>query len=286
MGDTVIEAKELVYNYGDLVAVDHISFSVSKGEVLGFLGPNGAGKSTTIKVLTGQFTPKGGQALVLGKDMAKNREELQGKIGVCFEEKNLYEKMSGAENLVFFAKLFGIRKFDPYPLLKKVGLEKREKDKVGGYSKGMKQRLMMARSIVNSPQILFLDEPTDGLDPVSAEAIRRIILEEREKGATVFLTTHEMMEADKLSDRVAFINEGKIVSTDTPENLKQKYGKRELKVRVREKGKVVEKDFPLDEKKASKDIAKIFADEDVVTVHTAEATLEEIFIEITGRRLD
>jgi ABC-2 type transport system ATP-binding protein len=286
MSEQVIQAVDLTYSYNSLTAVDHINFSVEKGEILGFLGPNGAGKTTTVKMLTGQLVPKEGQAIILGKDMAKNREELQGLIGVCFEEKNLYEKMSAEENLKFFATLFGIRKFDSYPLLKRVGLEKREKDKVEGYSKGMKQRLMMARALVNRPKVLFLDEPTDGLDPVSAEAIRRVILEERDKGATVFLTTHEMMEADKLSDRVAFINEGKITAIDTPENLKQKYGKRALKVRLREKGKVVEKVFPLDEEKIAENIANVFAKEDIVTVHTAEATLEEIFIKITGRGLE
>jgi len=286
MDEKVIEAEDLTYRYGKLTAVDHINFSVLKGEILGFLGPNGAGKSTTIKMLTGQLVPKEGRALILNKDMAKKREELQGKIGVCFEEKNLYEKMSAAENLKFFATLFGIRSYNPYPILKRVGLEKREKDKVDGYSKGMKQRLMMARALVNNPKVLFLDEPTDGLDPVSAEAIRKVILEERDKGVTVFLTTHEMLEADKLSDRVAFINEGKITAMDTPENLKQQFGQRLLRVRVREEGKIVEKDFPLDEKEVADDIASLIKDEDVVTVHTAEASLEEIFIKITGRRLE
>jgi len=286
MDEKVIEAEDLTYRYGKLTAVNHINFSVLKGEILGFLGPNGAGKSTTIKMLTGQLVPKEGRALILNKDMAKKREELQGKIGVCFEEKNLYEKMSAAENLKFFATLFGIRSYNPYPILKRVGLEKREKDKVDGYSKGMKQRLMMARALVNNPKVLFLDEPTDGLDPVSAEAIRKVILEERDKGVTVFLTTHEMLEADKLSDRVAFINEGKITAMDTPENLKQQFGQRLLRVRVREEGKIVEKDFPLDEKEVADDIASLIKDEDVVTVHTAEASLEEIFIKITGRRLE
>lgn len=286
MAKDVIVAENLTYRYGDLTAVDHISFEVKEGEILGFLGPNGAGKTTTVKILTGQFLPMEGRALILGKDISKDREEIQAEIGVCFEEKNLYERMSAVENLRFFAKLFGIRKFDPYPLLKRVGLEKREKDRVESYSKGMKQRLMVARFLVNSPKVLFLDEPTDGLDPISAEAIRKVILEEREKGVTIFLTTHEMMEADKLSDRVAFINEGKIAAIDTPENLKAKFGRRALKVRVREKGKVVEKELPLDEKKAAKDIINLFANEDIVTVHTAEATLEEIFINITGRRLE
>ncbi len=286
MGERVIQAINLTYSYNNLIAVDHVNFFVSKGEILGFLGPNGAGKTTTVKVLTGQLIPREGEAFILDKNIAKEREEIQGQIGVCFEEKNLYERMSAVENLRFFAQLFGIRKFDPYPLLKEVGLEKREKDEVGSYSKGMKQRLMIARCLVNNPKVLFLDEPTDGLDPVSAEAIRKVILKERDKGTTVFLTTHEMMEADKLSDRVAFINEGKIVAIDTPENLKQQFGKRALKVRVREEGKVIEKVFPLDEARVAKDMHHLFEKEDIVTVHTAEATLEEIFIKVTGRKLE
>ncbi len=285
MNEKVIQAVNLTYKYDKLLAVDHVSFSVSKGEILGFLGPNGAGKSTTIKMLTGQLSPKKGQALIMGKDITKNREYLQGLIGVIFEEKNLYERMSAANNLKFYAKLFGIEKYDPFPILKRVGLEGREKDKVEGYSKGMKQRLMVARSLVNNPKILFLDEPTDGLDPVSSEAIRKIILEERDKGTTVFLTTHEMLEADQLSDRVAFINDGKITAIDTPENLKQKFGRRALKVRVRKEGKIIEKELPLDEAKTTEDITNIFAKDQIVTVHTAEASLEEIFIKITGREL-
>ena len=286
MSNKVIEVKDLTYKYDDLTAVDHISFSILKGEILGFLGPNGAGKSTTVKLLTGQLLSGEGKVSILGKDVAKNREEIQGQIGVCFEEKNLYERMSAAANLKFYAKLFGISKLDPYPLLKKVGLEGREKDKVENYSKGMKQRLMVARSLVNKPKILFLDEPTDGLDPVSSESIRKVILEERDKGATVFLTTHEMTEADKLSDRVVFINEGKIAALDTPENLKQKYGKRLLKIKIREDGKVVEKEFPLDEKKNVEDITDTLSKKDIITVHTAEASLEEIFIKVTGRGLE
>ncbi len=220
MSDAIV-AEKLAYWYGELVAVDHISFNVAEGEILGFLGPNGAGKTTTIKMLTGLMKPKAGRAVLLGLDMAKNVDKVQGEMGVCFEVTNLYEQMSGLENLRFFARLFDINGFDAYALLKRVGLEGREKDRVETYSKGMKQRLMVARSIVNRPKVLFLDEPTAGLDPTSSEAILKIILEERERGATIFLTTHDMVEADKLSDRVAFMNEGKIVALDKPHNLKQ-----------------------------------------------------------------
>jgi len=281
-----IVAEELTYWYGELVAVDHINFTVAQGEILGFLGPNGAGKTTAVKLLTGQLKPKAGRAVLLGMDVASNAEKVQGEIGVCFEDTNLYEQMSALENLRLFARLFGIRSFDAYALLKRVGLAGREKDRVENYSKGLKQRLMVARALVSRPQILFLDEPTSGLDPTSAEAIRSVILEERERGATIFLTTHDMMEADKLSDRVAFMNEGKIVALDTPHNLKQQYGKRALKAEVsNESGELEMREIALDTPQTPEAIHELFAQEKVVTIHSEEASLEDIFIKLTGRRL-
>ena len=286
MASDAIVAEELTYSYGHLVAVDHISFSIAEGEILGFLGPNGAGKTTTVKMLTGQLKPKAGKAMLLGMDLARNVEKVQGEIGVCFEEANLYEQMSAIENLRLFARLFGVRPFDATALLRRVGLAGREKDRVEGYSKGMKQRLMVARSMVNRPRVLFLDEPTEGLDPASSQAIRNIILEERERGATVFLTTHDMMEADKLSDRVAFMNQGKIVALDTPHNLKQQYGKRALKAKVSTDGGGLEdREVILDTPETPKAIQELFAREKVVTIHSEEASLEDIFISITGRGL-
>ena len=286
MANDAIVAEDLTYLYGELVAVDHIGFKVAKGEILGFLGPNGAGKTTTIKMLTGQFRPKGGRAILLGIDVTKNVERVQAEIGVCFEDTNLYEQMSAVENLNLFARLFNVDGFDAYALLRRVGLAGREKDRVEKYSKGMKQRLMVARSLVSRPQILFLDEPTAGLDPASSEAIRNIILEERERGATIFLTTHDMLEADKLSDRVAFMNQGKIVALDTPHNLKQQYGKRALKARVAAPGgKLESREITLDSPQTAEAIHKLFAKEKVVTIHSEEASLEDIFIKLTGRRL-
>jgi ABC-2 type transport system ATP-binding protein len=284
-GDAIV-AEELTYWYGDLVAVDHISFNVTEGEILGFLGPNGAGKTTTVKMLTGQLRPKAGKAVLLGIDAAKNVKKVQGQIGVCFEDTNLYEQMSAVENLILFARLFGIRQFDADALLTRVGLAGREKDRVESYSKGMKQRLMVARSLLNRPRVLFLDEPTAGLDPTSAESIRNVILEERERGATIFLTTHDMMEADKLSDRVAFMNQGKIVALDTPHNLKQQYGKRALKAKVStESGELYDREVILDAPETPNAVHELFAREKVVTIHSEEASLEDIFIKITGRGL-
>ncbi len=286
MTSPTIVANELTYRYGELTAVDHISFEVAPGEVLGFLGPNGAGKSTTIKMLTGQMRPQDGVAMLLGRNVADHVNEIQGHIGVCFEMTNLYEQMSGADNLKLFARLFGLRGFQAGPWLERVGLDERGKDKVETYSKGMKQRLMVARTLINEPAILFLDEPTDGLDPASAVSIRQIIAEEQARGATVFLTTHDMAEADKLSDRVAFIDRGQIVALDTPHALKQQYGKRILRLEVQTAdGLLEEREVVLDEPGTPEAVEAMFANERVVTVHSEEATLEDIFIEITGRGL-
>jgi ABC-2 type transport system ATP-binding protein len=178
MSKPAIVSENLAYWYGDLMAVDHITFAVGEGEILGFLGPNGAGKSTAVKMLTGQLLPKEGRAELLGRDLTRHTKELQAQIGVCFELSNLYEAMTAAENLRLFARLFSVRHFEAEALLERVGLGGKGKVKVETFSKGMRQRLMVARALVNKPRILFLDEPTDGLDPVSSEAIRRIIREE------------------------------------------------------------------------------------------------------------
>lgn len=286
MTGAAIDAVDLVYTYGDVRAVDGVSFTVARGEILGFLGPNGAGKSTTIKMLTGQLTPRSGTIRILGMDHARQREEIQARMGVCFEEKNLYDSMSGRENLRFYASLFGITGVDAEALLRRVGLADRAGDRVAKYSKGMRQRLMMARALVNTPDVLFLDEPTDGLDPVSAQSIRTLIRREADRGAAVLLTTHDMHEADELSDRVAFITEGRVHTIDTPENLKLAYGRRSVKVRVRVGDGVEERTVSLDDTAAGEELKSAVATADVMTIHTEEATLEDIFIEVTGRRLE
>jgi ABC-2 type transport system ATP-binding protein len=286
MTNKTIIAENLTYVYGELTAVNHISFSIEEGEILGFLGPNGAGKTTTVKMLTGQLKPGEGTATLLGLDVSRYTEKIQANIGVCFETTNLYEKMSAVENLVLFARLFNVKNFDPMVVLERVGLAERGKDRVETYSKGMKQRLMIARSILHKPRVLFLDEPTAGLDPTSSEAILNIISEERDRGATIFLTTHDMVEADKLSNRVAFLNQGNIVALDTPLNLKQKYGKRALKVTVTGRGgNLEEREIILDTKTTADEVRDLFSRETIVTAHSEEATLEDIFIKITGRGL-
>ncbi|MBN1785903.1 MAG: ABC transporter ATP-binding protein [Candidatus Methanofastidiosa archaeon] len=281
----IIEAEGITYSYGDLVAVDHISFEVDKGEIIGFLGPNGAGKSTTVKMLTGQLNPHEGHVRVLGHDVAKEPKAVHERIGVCFEEKNLYPRLSIRENLQFFADLFDVE-IDIDALLKKVDLIKWADDKVETLSKGMQQRVMFARALINDPDVLFLDEPTDGLDPISADSIRKIILAEKSKGKTIFLTTHNMSEADMLSDRLAFINEGRIVALDTPENLKLRLGKRMLKVKVRTEKGFKEESLPLDHKDTPDRAKELLENRNIATIHTQEATLDEVFIKLTGRKLE
>ncbi len=285
MGQPAIQVEGLTYSYGDIEAVRGISFEVQPGEILGFLGPNGAGKSTTIKMLTGQLPPQGGVARILGDDITSGSSDFQAHIGVCFEEKNLYLDMTAKENLDFFVSLYGLKDVDTTEALRRVGLADRANDRVKSFSKGMRQRMMVARSFINSPKVLFLDEPTDGLDPVSSAAIRATIRQEAERGAAVLLTTHDMFEADELSDRVAFLNEGQIAALDTAENLKLKYGQRAVKVRTRSGDGVHEEVIALGQTDTGERLKAAVTSPELITVHSEEATLEAIFIELTGRGL-
>ena len=218
-----IEVKDLTRSYNGLYAVDEISFDVNQGEIFGYLGPNGAGKTTTIKVLTGQLRPSSGSAQVMGCDVVADREALKPQIGVVFESQNLYERLSARDNLNFYARLYRVEKSRVDQVLEQIGLSRRAKDKVSTYSNGMKQRLLIGRALLHEPQVLFLDEPTRGLDPNIARDIRRIVVDLAQAGMTIFLTTHYMEEADQLSDRVAIIDQGKIVALDDPEQLKRSY---------------------------------------------------------------
>lgn len=284
--NNAIVAEKLTYRYGTLTAVNQISFTVGEGEILGFLGPNGAGKSTTVKILTGQLLPAEGKAEVLGLDVTQYAKQIQAQIGICFENANLYEPLTAASNLNLFARLFGVSDFDAAALLERVGLAGKGDWRVETFSKGMRQRLMVARALVNRPRILFLDEPTTGLDPVSAATIQDIIREEQARGTTIFLTTHDMVEADKLSTRVAFINQGEIVALDTPHNLKQQYGRRALRAElITADGRLEEREIALDGPETAETVRQLLAQEKVVTLHSEEATLEDIFIQITGRGL-
>jgi ABC-2 type transport system ATP-binding protein len=209
----------------EVVAVDDISFSVRSGELFGLLGPNGAGKTTTVKMLTTLLIPTGGTALILGKDVVRQADQIRSRIGFIFGgERGLYWRLSGIDNLRYFASLYhvdpGVARDRIASLLELVGLADRGKEKVEGYSRGMMQRLHIARTLLHDPEILFLDEPTIGLDPVGARELRQVIRDLQAEKKTILLTTHYMFEADALCQRVAVINKGRIVAMDTPEALK------------------------------------------------------------------
>jgi ABC-2 type transport system ATP-binding protein len=219
-----IEVYDLTRNYNGLRAVNGISFSVDQGEIFGFLGPNGAGKTTTIKILTGQLRPTSGLACVAGCNVVTEREALKPQIGVVFEHQNIYENLSARDNLNFVARLYGVNTRTVDDALVQVGLADRAKEKMKNFSNGMKQRLLIARALLHRPKVLFLDEPTRGLDPTVARDLRIFIASLADQGVAVFLTTHYMEEADRLCDRVAIINKGEIVSIASPEQLKADYG--------------------------------------------------------------
>jgi len=222
----IIEVAGLTKRFGEITAVDHIDFEVRKGEIFGFLGPNGAGKTTTIRILTGIIKPDSGEAIILGYDILRNPLKAKQFIGVVPETANAYIDLTAWQNLMLTAELYGIPKRERHAraerLLKDLGLYQRRNSLVRGFSKGMKQKLILCMALISNPQILFLDEPTTGLDVESARFLRSYVRQLSKQGTTVFLSTHNMEEANKLCDRIAIINHGKIAAIDTPENLKMK----------------------------------------------------------------
>jgi len=283
----MISVKNLSHSYSndEKLAVNNISFEVSNGETFGFLGPSGAGKSTTQGILTGLLKQQTGEVLVAGYNLKKVNNERFNKIGVSFEQSNVYSKLTAYENLKYYADLFDVPTRDPHELIKLVGLEGRENDRAGEFSKGMKHRLTFARSMINNPALWFLDEPTTGLDPSIAATIKNIIRAEKERGTTTFLTTHNMYIADELCDRVAFIIDGEIKLIDTPMNLKLKYGKKLVEIEYIKEGKSIKETLKTVTESERAKIANIVTNYDIITMHSKEATLEEIFIQVTGRGL-
>ncbi|OLB58828.1 MAG: ABC transporter [Ktedonobacter sp. 13_2_20CM_2_56_8] len=285
----MIEAHDLRRAFRHKEAVAGISFTARQGEIFGLLGPNGAGKTTTIRILTGQIDPSGGSAMVAGCDVVKDRARLKERIGVVFEEQNLYERLSARNNLAFSCWLYGLPESRADEVLDLVQLRDRAKDHVSTFSNGMRQRLMIARALLHRPPMLFLDEPSRGLDPISARDIRLAIKQLSEEGITILLTTHLMDEADQLCQRVAFIVNGKIVANDTPRNLKLTHGERVLMVTLTEHGQnghsalqdmTIKLDDPADQQRLSVWMAQ----DRVLAIHSHEATLEEVFIEVAGVR--
>ena len=277
-----IETNSLNRSFNGREAVRGISFAVAEGEIFGLLGPNGAGKTTTIRMLTGQLRPTSGEACVAGYDVVRQRQALKSQIGVVFEYQNLYERMTGRDNLHFAARLFGCDASRVQEMMEKVGLEERANDPLRDYSNGMKQRLLIARALIHKPRILFLDEPTKGLDPAASRQIRSLVKDLTELGVTVLLTTHYMEEADQLCSNVAFLDEGRIVAQDTPRNLKVAHGQRLVRAVFRD-GR--EQTLRLDDPTDGRQLGEWAARGELLTLHSAEATLEEIFIQLTGKGL-
>ena len=281
----MIEVKNLTFSYGkDKQALHGLDFTVEDGEIFGFLGPNGSGKSTTQKILTGILKGHGGKVSLFGQDIsAAHGQEFFQKIGVLFEFPYLYANLSAVDNLNYFASFY------PREQRRNVGelLDALEfkpdflKKPVSSYSKGMRQRVSMARALVSNPRLLFLDEPTSGLDPSGAVLFRTIIEQERKKGTTVFVTTHNMVDADLLCDRVAFISNGNLVALDRPKRLKEKNSNHRVVIDYLYQGQRETKTIEVSELEAGIP----FAHDEIISIHSQEPTLEDMFIQYTGRGL-
>lgn len=282
-----IEIRQLRFAYPGAArpAVDGVDFAVEQNEIFGFLGPSGAGKSTTQNILVGLLDGYEGDVAVLGRPLKKWDRTYYRRIGIAFESPNHYLKLTARENLRLFASLFGTKTEDPDTLLEWVGLAGDADKRVAEYSKGMRGRLSLARAFLNKPDLLFLDEPTAGLDPVTARRVRDIIRSVKARGATVFLTTHDMVTADELCDRVAFLVDGRIAAIDHPRVLKHRHGRRAVRVEMMRDGKRVAREFGLDDLFADDAFATWLRSGPVETMHTLETTLEDVFVQVTGRQL-
>lgn len=304
----IIQVHGLCKRFGDIKAVDHLSFSVKEGEIFGFLGPNGAGKTTTIRMLVGLLRPDSGSAMVDGYDVIRDPVRAKGSVGVVPESSNLYGELSAWENLIYMGQLYGVPKKEwasrSEELLREFNLLDRRDDKFQRFSRGMKRRLTIAAALIHRPHILFLDEPTTGLDVMSARGLRGVIRKLKSKGVTIFLTTHLIQEAEDLCDRVAIIVKGKIRITDTPESLKERVKETDiLEIRPHpvpqsipqemealpgvEKASLIEDRLRLYGKSLSAAIPPIVDQLNtmgikILSIHTLSPTLEDAFVKSTG----
>lgn len=258
-----------------------ISFQIQDGEIFGLLGPSGVGKSTTQKILIKLLKDYSGHIHYRGKELSSYGREYYQRIGVGFEMPVHFSKLTANENLSFFKRLYQ-ESGDTDDLLKKVGLYKDGDRAVAEYSKGMKVRLNFVRALLNNPSVLFLDEPTNGLDPKNARIIKDLIKTFKENGGTVLLSTHLMNDVEELCDRVAFMADGKIVETDSPKNLKIKYGQRIVSLEYTDNGQIKEESFDLDSFGRDERFLSLIQNKRVVTIHSKETSLDDIFIHLTG----
>ncbi|NDJ54724.1 MAG: ABC transporter ATP-binding protein [Chloroflexi bacterium] len=283
----MIDVRHLNFTYPGAATqtLKDLNFQIAMGEILGFLGPSGAGKTTTQKILIGLLTGFEGEISVMGKPLQDWGYAYYDRIGVSFELPNHYLKLTALENLAYFASLYRGETRDPQELLEMVGLGEDGGLKVAEFSKGMKNRLNVARSLLHKPELLFLDEPTAGLDPVNSRRIKNLIAHLKSEGTTIFLSTHDMVVADELSDQVGFIVDGEIKSMKSPRDLKLEHGQRMVRVEFGLNGTTESRECPLDGLAENNEFIATIGRDDLQTIHTQEPTLETIFIEVTGREL-
>lgn len=282
---SAIRVHDLHYTYpgAGAPAVDGLSFEVRAGEVFGFLGPSGAGKTTTQRAIIGLVEGWTGDIEVLGRPRADWGTDLYDRIGVAFELPVGHPRLTGREDLAHFAQLHGVPSRDPAELLDAVGLGHAADVAVGAYSKGMRVRLNLARALLHEPELLFLDEPTAGLDPVNAAEVRGLVRAEQARGRTVFLTTHDMATATAVCDRVAFVVDGRIAACESPRALQLAHGGRQVRVEYRTESGLATAAFPLGE--VPDEMLHLLGSDRVETVHTTEASLDDVFAAVTGRSL-
>lgn len=280
MCETIVKMEHVHMSFASTQALKDVNFEIKKGEIFGFLGPSGAGKTTTIKLLTKQLSASDGTITLMGKGIDEIKSELYDMIGVLSDNSGMYEKLSVYENLKIFADLKRIDHNRIEETLRKIGLWNDRKKKASELSKGMKQRLLFARTILHRPALLFLDEPTSALDPATSEAVYELIEELHRDGTTIFLTTHNMNEADRLCDRVAFLHEGIIVECDHPDTLKLKHASDEVVI-ISDTGK--EYYTTRDKEAICHTLSEI--DGNVARITSIEPDLKTIFLDLTGREL-
>ncbi len=283
----MVHVDNLTFTYpgSQRPAAKRLSFEIEEGEVFGLLGPSGAGKTTTQNILIGLLDGYEGRVRVMDRELGEWDREYYEHIGVSFEFPNHYLKLTARENLEYFRSLYDSSTEDPETVLALVGLEDHIDVRVRDYSKGMKNRLNFARSLLHRPKLWFLDEPTAGLDPINVRRIRAIVKRRQAEGTTTFLTTHDMMTADELCDRVGFILDGELKIIDAPKSLKRQFGRRTVRVEFAVDGGVQAHEFPLERLGANEDFLTLLRQHDPDTIHSQETTLETVFIAVTGRGL-
>ena len=281
---TMLTVDNLVFSYSKKPFIENMSFHVDNGELFGFLGPSGAGKTTLQKILTGLIPTYKGSAKLGGVECRAHDNRFYENIGVDFEYSTLYEKLTARQNLEFFASLYA-KKTQPIDvMLEEIGLQNDAGKKVAEYSKGMKSRLNFIKALLHDPDILFLDEPTSGLDPTNSRLMKDMILQQKAKGKTIFLTTHNMTDATELCDRVAFIVNGGIKALDSPHNLIMRKGAAKVSYTYYD-GQELSGECPLAQISGDGVLANLIKTNRLLSIHSSEPTLNDIFIEVTGRTL-